>query len=495
MALGWMAVLQHIIRWLTIQIWFQNKRQNDRRRSRPLGSAASPDGMSDSSLMSDPPSECGSSASENNNISPEQQQHEPQQQDEGPATEDVQTAVAIGNIPSTIAIGPDASSTVLCDSQSTVVSATVPPSEAMPSIEAPTQETAPTEPSNTQTAPFPSQDRAEKGELRDSWISNRRSASFKASEENDEEPVEVPPSAQPVSSTQPVEEELPPRKLRPSNSFVRLSMADGNARVITDADKTPSPPQAKSDPATHAKAATGLSRSYSAASLNDRFAAAASGEPPSKIRRTHSTIGHSRNSRTWEFWCDADARNSTSLTARAHQEETGDAADAIGLLRASRRVLERNQRLQNTPTLSRGESARTPGSSIAKKSRKPLQRASTTHGRLQSKSSKKSGGGQFEDLLAQPESDKENWEPDMPKSSRQRQQKAPRRGRRVLQENLDIMSQSNSLGAMMARERGKVFDDPEQDDELREFMSGDVNSAEEVAGVEGLLKLSQGNWR
>jgi hypothetical protein len=40
--------------------------------------------------------------------------------------------------------------------------------------------------------------------------------------------------------------------------------------------------------------------------------------------------------------------------------------------------------------------------------------------------------------------------------------------------------------------------DPEQDDELRQFMKGgetSLSSAEEAGCVEGLLKLSQGNWR
>ena len=56
---------------------------------------------------------------------------------------------------------------------------------------------------------------------------------------------------------------------------------------------------------------------------------------------------------------------------------------------------------------------------------------------------------------------------------------------------------------MLARERGKGIVDPEQDDELRGFMNGgssvsgrsSINSAEEAGCVEGLLALSQGQWR
>ncbi|KAK1913724.1 hypothetical protein P3342_006967 [Pyrenophora teres f. teres] len=67
------------------------------------------------------------------------------------------------------------------------------------------------------------------------------------------------------------------------------------------------------------------------------------------------------------------------------------------------------------------------------------------------------------------------------------------------------MSQTSSLGAMLVREKrggDKGLVDPEQDDELRLFMNGDgasgrssINSAEEAGCVEGLLKLSQGQWR
>jgi hypothetical protein len=136
-----------------------------------------------------------------------------------------------------------------------------------------------------------------------------------------------------------------------------------------------------------------------------------------------------------------------------------------------------------------------------------MQRASTSYGRLQTKKGKSGDGDESDDLL-QTESDKENWEPEVPKSQRRQQRAAPnlQRPRGVLRENTEIMSQSSSLGAMLAREKRKSMasgtSDPEQDDELRHFMaSGDLSArsslstAEEAGCVEGLLKLSQGNWR
>ena len=148
------------------------------------------------------------------------------------------------------------------------------------------------------------------------------------------------------------------RSLKRAHSYVRLSMADdGTARVITDADKTPSPERTPSHPAVFARAATGLRRSYSTAGLNERLMGASRGEPSPKMARTSSSVGRSRDSRAWEFWCDPDSRNNRSLTARADQEGSGSAADAIGLLRANRRVMNASV-LKRTEPSKRSEERR-----------------------------------------------------------------------------------------------------------------------------------------
>lgn len=404
----------------------------------------------------------------------------------------------------------ESAATTKPESQSTVESVAAPvPDSASPTAAA-TAETAPTEPessqqaiSSSQGAP-PSQSQSQ-FQSRSSWISNRRSASFRYTEEYSQEsisfPTPDPPSTEPSTST---------RQLKRAHSFVRLSMADdGTARVITDADKTPSPPHAKTNPATFSRAAAGLRRSYSAAGLNERLAAASQGEPSPKLARTASTAGRSRDSRAWEFWCDPETRNSSSLTMRADQEGSGSARDAIGLLRANRRVLSQNQLRQNAPVLSRGDSTKALGGNGVKKPRPAMQRSMTSQGRLQSKHNK--GGDLEEDDIPQTESDKENWEPEGKKVQRPRKPASSfsQRPREILGENEYIMSQTSSLGAMMDRERRRTSSagrgenpDPEQDDELRYFMNGgnvsarsNFSSAEEAGCVEGLLKLSQGNWR
>lgn len=138
-----------------------------------------------------------------------------------------------------------------------------------------------------------------------------------------------------------------------------------------------------------------------------------------------------------------------------------------------------------------------------------MQRASTINGRFSTKEYKQSGDTTESEELPETTSDKENWEPDVPKSVRRDRQvaatpPASRAARKILGENNEVLSQASSLGAMLAREKrkgGKVVLDPEEDEELRLFMAGEgsgrtsLSSAEEAGCVEGLLKLSQGQWR
>jgi len=372
-----------------------------------------------------------------------------------------------------------------------------------------TVETAPTDLGSSQQHPLNSSQPQEPAQPRMGYIANRRSASFlRAQEESFSNPANPHTHPLPVSST---------RSLKRNHSFVRLSMtADGKARVVTDADQSPSPPHKRPSPSDFNGPA--LRRSYSAAGLNERLAAAAHGEPSPKIPRT-SILGRSRDSRAWEFWCDSDSRNSVSLTTKAEQEGSGSAADAIGLIRANSRrsVLGQNQNKRNAGLASRRESTH----SNTKKPRS-LKRSETTNGRLQTKQTpiKSKPKPVLDDsssddlVIPQTESDKENWEPDTTPNTARRSRPYPtpntasQRPRQILGENTEIMSQTTSLGEMLARERGsrkgeKGIIDPEGDDELRLFMNGadglsartSLSSGEELGCVEGLLKLARGDWR
>ncbi|KAH7132233.1 hypothetical protein B0J11DRAFT_481399 [Dendryphion nanum] len=473
-----------------VQIWFQNKRQNDRRRSRPLEPSSTASFMSSSSNMSDPITEDESGLRDTEPAHAEDQNDESTKLNDPADLEEAEVKPEL-----------DPASTSVPATATTTTATTAAPAESA-SAEKETSTTEATELNDSQQSQQLSH-AAEKA--RTSWISNRRSASFRCGDDYVPEVISFP---QPTPTT---EQPVSTRPLKRTHSFVRLSMTDGTARVITDADKTPSPPHPKSNPATLSRAAAGLRRSYSAAGLNERLAAAAAaaaGEERSpKMPRIASNIGRSRDSRAWEFWCDTEVRQNRSLTTRADQEQSGSAADAIGLLRANRRVLAQNNARQNTNTLARITSRMSDEHGV-KKSRGSIQRASTTHGRLQTKENKKADSSES-DELPQTESDKENWEPEIPQVRRQRQPTTPmnsQRQRQILGENTEIMSQSQSLGAMLAREKdgrgAGENSDPEQDDELRRFMNNrdgsartSLSSAEEAGCVEGLLKLSQGNWR
>ena len=379
-----------------------------------------------------------------------------------------------------------------------------------PSIEPHTAETALTEASVSQQTALTSQGASQS---RTSWISNRRSASFLRYNDNYAPEIITFPKALSKPTESPGTTVPTSRSLKRAHSFVRISTnEDGTARIVTDLDKTPSPPHARTTPTPFSRAAAGLRRSHSAAGLNDRLAAAR-GEPSPKMPRTSSNLGRSRDSRAWEFWCDPDSRSTTSLTTRAEQEGSGSAADAIGILRANRKILAQNQARQNTPLKSRQGSRKLLGSPGVKKARAPMQRAATVNGRYSTKEYedyKKSGDTTESDEFPQTESDKENWSPGVQKQVRRDRDiattpPASQRARQILGENTDVMSQTSSLGAMLAREKrkgGKGTSDPEQDDELRQFMSSgglsgrtSLSSAEEAGCVEGLLKLSQGQWR
>ncbi|KAJ4370294.1 Homeobox protein yox1 [Didymella sp. IMI 355093] len=478
-----------------VQIWFQNKRQNDRRRSRPLEPSSSASLMSSSSNMSDPATEDERAREDGNAPEPGA---EPPKTTDAPAQPTTPEVTSDESVPETQVAGE--TTTAVENETQTTTQPTVEPSTDPRTID-----TAPTEISTSQQSASASQ----AAQPRTSWISNRRSASFvRSAEDYAPETITFPnvPSKAVESPEDSKSKSVDTRPLKRAHSFVRIATnEDGSARVVTDLDKTPSPPHPKTTPVSFARAAAGLRRSYSAAGLNDRLFAAARGEPSPKMARVSPNIGRSRDSRAWEFWCDPDTRHNTSLTARAEQEGSGSAADAIGLLRANRRILAQNQARQNTPLKSRQSSHKLLGSSGVKKSRGSMQRASTFNVFSSGKKQKDNDETESDDFPST-ESDKENWEPDMPKSMRRRGFATPgsaTRPRKVLGENTNIISQSASLSALLAKAKkgSKGTNDPEQDDELRTFMNGDngsarnVSSAEEAGCVEGLLALSQGQWR
>lgn len=331
------------------------------------------------------------------------------------------------------------------------------------------------------------------------YLANRRSASFmKLKEEMSSEQTLLPPSA-----SQPV-----PTLTRSGSSYLRLSMTeDGTAQVIDRAAPSPNPPRT----ANLGTRPTCLRRSHSVAGLSDKLRdAEADLDRAAKVRRTSGPLGRSMDSRAWEFWCDAGARN--ALASKAEMETSGNAASAISIMRAntarSGAALQINVNRRNVPMVSQsfGSVAQKGG----KKGRQPLARASTSYGRLQSRTGERKGdsGGRLvkgkskegeEWEAPNTDSDKENWEPEDVINPRRPHVYEPkwRGSRKMLGENMNVMSESSSLGALMGRAGGKRA---EVDEEVKRFMGkeasvGTTSSGEDMDCVQSLLSLSQGNWR
>lgn len=351
-----------------------------------------------------------------------------------------------------------------------------------------TQETLPTNLSSSQPSPSPLRP-ASSGP---GYLANRRSASFMKFKE------EMTSEDKRLSTSQP----LP---LHRSGSYLRLSMSDdGHAKVIDRAAPSPNPPRTINI----AGRSGSLRRSYSTAGLNEKLKELDS-DLTRKIPRT-SAIGRSRDSRAWEFWCDSDARN--SLSEKADQEMSGSAANAISLIRANNRgPLQTNQSRRNIPVMPQAALSRN-----GKPFRPALARASTSYGRLQTKAcpalKTQTGDKKGSDEFEQPntDSDKENWEPEDHINPRRQHASEPkyRPSRQVLGENMQVVSQGNSLGAMMASERQtRINADVEVDDDVARFMadgskddssqssSTSSGGSEELDCVQSLLSLSQGNWK
>ena len=255
-------------------------------------------------------------------------------------------------------------------------------------------------------------------------------------------------------------------------SFVRLSMtSEGGAMVTTKDASSPSPPR----PQQVLLLTTSISRQPmpSLAGLT-----ALSSQSPKELAPRTST-GHSRDSRAWEFWCDKDAR--VELEKKAEKDASGSAADAIGLLRSAsgRKVLQ---------PISAKRNLFPPKHQPSRKRSKleqhmPLERSNTSRARLQASvhddfagphnvhASLKLSRSAASAYIPGNDSDKENWSPLSTATS----------------DELD------------APRRSLAGRDPEADPELASFMRGSksaaVSATEDMDCVQGLLSLSQGNWR
>lgn len=310
-----------------------------------------------------------------------------------------------------------------------------------------------------------------------------------------------------------------------ASSLIRLSMSiDGKAQVTTGSGTSPSPPRPQpasflNPPSCPTK---GLRRSFSAIEPGKKDSCSSFSN--STVRR-HAT-GRSRDARTWEFYCDKDARD--ALTEQAEREESGSATAAIALIMSNSNVnkaravatnkrnahahkleaakkLKVNGQTMRKPKLGRSQSLYDDMHAVNKTSRSIEMKAGMDHRKYDSQSAI------FE--IYEGDSDKENWVP----GTQQRDlhkllPTGPTRSRRLLEESL---RHSSNQGASMSQERNvssglssmkstssvaseeKENRAPKIDDGGAAFTNDSVapREADDLDCVQNLLSLSQATWQ
>ncbi|KIE01996.1 homeobox transcription factor, partial [Metarhizium majus ARSEF 297] len=300
-----------------------------------------------------------------------------------------------------------------------------------------------------------------------------------------------------------------------SQSNVRLSLSlEGKAELISNL-VSPTRPESPRTPSVDSsgpqpRQRTGLSRSQSAlpSITLPPISALTNSLPPRLVR------GRSRDVHAWESCADSERRD--ELTAQAENESNGSAIAAISLLRSSSGILQPSSTKRNA-SLSRPQQQRQ-----AKKAK--LHRTASTSVRLESvdaDTEKKDVSGKVNvSMLVSPtDSDKENWSPDedgnadahlhhhrrrpLPAVPATKMQN-PRRLGRVLQDHRGPAMLSNrsqtAPSSLSSKSTIEVFDDAKQNsrqDDVEKFMRGDVSPSKkpDMDCIAGLLSLSQGAWR
>ncbi|KAI7210369.1 hypothetical protein KC333_g8265 [Hortaea werneckii] len=483
-----------------VQIWFQNRRQSSRRKSRPLlPHEIAQYQMAKSSQNTGGDTTSAEPSSDLPEIQPDaasEEQGERQQNIHGPAR-GVQPAVTEVRRQSTTgyahppaAVAPMQPAGPAIDLRATS-DATHPEGSArprVPGIQAPWEQSA----------------------QHLGYLANRRSAESLRQNDADQSfaPIPAPVSGAPLPEAR--------RRLKKTASTVRLSMSfDGNATVTTKNGEEPSPPRAQQVMLPSASA-TPLPAPQFSSSPAQR-------DPTSATRNSlqRSASGRSRDSRAWEFWCDKDARS--ELEDKAEKDASGSAADAIGLLRsASGRSVLGNLPSKRSSLLSRTQSEIKRHKPNSK--RPTLQRSNTSSGRLQAEHTQTSATSekprtklkQSESAISISipgnESDKENWSPERDQVLSSQPASQPVAGGDSSIRRPALGEKRNAANTFRPGESGVTStkrkaarlegdsNDPEKDIELAAFMhrqrkSNSTSSEDDLDCVQGLLSLSQGNWR
>lgn len=442
--------------WLTrMQIWFQNRRQNDRRRSRPLqphelvahlrNSTASP---IPTQVSSSPTVEVTSAPLRraNSSLSPIEISNRPASR-----ASSIHDLLNPASSPHT-RVSQDVSGQSTPASSPECLTSTIPKDQT----------------ALVECADNPQEPDCEHGSGKkrdhDEMIG---AASMPTPESSGRSDTEAP-----VRSKEP---------LTRTSSMVRLAMTvDGAVKIRTTNEPTPSPEKPRTlAPTFPGKTKTPLVRSKSAMHGMEIFRDCASG---AGSKHMGAGFGRSRDARTWEFFCDNASKD--ALSTQAEAETSGSAVSTINLIR-SNSLKSRSQNL--SPLVSKTNVRPT---STTKEGRPKLSRARSSLGRLQGLDGEddvshgktkrhghvRSGSG---------DSDKENWAPGTRLSEHPlRRTQASSRQRPILRENEAVIFPDTGT-ARKHQEGGRSSGKSES----REKAKG-----EDLDCVQSLLSLSQGAW-
>lgn len=262
-----------------------------------------------------------------------------------------------------------------------------------------------------------------------------------------------------------------PKALKRTSSFIRLAVtADGSMRVRTDNEPTPSPPKDRTAPLPPFLATKKpFARAHS--DVTSMF---------KEINPLPKVVGRSRDARTWEFFCDKSARD--ALSKHAEQEGSGSAVGAISLMRAAC-----YKKTVSARTSSDRRNLRGPTSNV--KNKPSLVRAQSSMARLQSSDDtideevEDHSGKKQSRRISGSDSDKENWLPGT--------QHSAQTAARTRADSRTLQAHSNHT-----RPRGLTQAMEAAGDRGNKKMASPVKGkGDDLDCVQGLLSLSQGAWQ
>jgi hypothetical protein len=497
------------------QIWFQNRRQNTRRKSRPLlpheilpssQQSSSAETLGDAAHTSSDRSQDGSFSSA----------YSSQESTVGSATEVVgdgdnrATGASGSNLPNTTTITQPLHSCNI-KSETGIKDKDQKGAENAPGlrpIDCPGSRGITSDGPIATTQKGTLSPRVSKPGL--GYISNRRNIVAGNQSIPNKTQLAIPPKQ---GFTHACGGNQPAPLLKRTSSLVRLSLSlDGKAEVIMGEESSSMLPHPVTWKAP-APRVGGLQRSKSAIDVIEGQCRRLSGGT-----LQGSTIGRSRDARTWEFYCDSEARSTLSA-----QGNSGSASEAINQLRSRKKSLqpsmnkrsaqlgmqESSKRFKTAPGLARKQKLARTTSSLAR-----LQTSNESETKELTSSRMNKSSPDIPGILDDAgDSDKENWVPGTKKKPVEQRQLGNLSAKPVLGENKSIPSHNASFGNAMDREgfrqphiarthptpvpKADIEESKQGTDSTpRESRSGSsVSGEEELDCVQNLLSLRKGCWR